>query len=375
MWQRLRHMLRKELIQIFRDPRMRPVILVMPVLQLLVFSYAAVTDVTHIATLLWDEDNTVASRELAERFVASKFFEKTEVVTDPGQVTRMMDAAEVQTVLHIPRGFEGEINAGQSGMIQMILDGTDSNTAGVVLQYAGQICNLWTSELTASRTARLAGNQPKPATVEVRTRTWYNENLERQIYYVPGVIAPLVTLITLMLTAMAIVREKEIGTMEQIMVTPIRPVEFILGKTLPFALIGFLDVILVTVAGVFWFNVPLRGNILFLFLSTALFFMSTLGIGLIISTLSQTQQQAMLSTFFVFMPALLLSGFMFPVNNMPEPIQWLTVVNPLRHYLEIIRSVFLKGGGMAILGRQMVILSVMGVVMLTIASLRFRKTL
>lgn len=163
--------------------------------------------------------------------------------------------------------------------------------------------------------------------------------------------------------------------MEQIMVTPIRPVEFILGKTLPFALIGFLDVILVTVAGVFWFNVPLRGNILFLFLSTALFFMSTLGIGLIISTLSQTQQQAMLSTFFVFMPALLLSGFMFPVNNMPEPIQWLTVVNPLRHYLEIIRSVFLKGGGMAILGRQMVILSVMGVVMLTIASLRFRKTL
>jgi len=215
----------------------------------------------------------------------------------------------------------------------------------------------------------------KPATVKLQTRAWFNENLESRNFYVPGVIAIIVMLITLMLTSMAVVREKEIGTMEQIMVTPITPSEFILGKTIPFALIGFADVVLITVLGVFWFDVPIRGNLLMLFVATALYLMTTLGVGLLISTVSETQQQAMMSTFFFYFPAVLLSGFMFPIANMPVAIQWLTYLNPLRYFLVIVRGIFLKGIGPAVLWPQMTALAVMGLVVLWLASRRFQKTL
>jgi ABC-2 type transport system permease protein len=211
--------------------------------------------------------------------------------------------------------------------------------------------------------------------VKLETRAWFNENLESRNFYVPGVIAIIVMLITLMLTSMAVVREKEIGTMEQIMVTPITSVEFILGKTVPFALIGFADVVLITVLGVFWFDVPIRGSLLLLFVATALYLLTTLAIGLFISTVSQTQQQAMMSTFFFYFPAVLLSGFMFPIANMPVVVQWLTYLNPLRYFLVIVRGVFLKGVGPDVLWPQMIALAVMGRVALWLAAKRFRKTL
>ena len=209
----------------------------------------------------------------------------------------------------------------------------------------------------------------------VETRAWFNENLESRNFYVPGVIAIIVMLVTLMLTSMAVVREKEIGTMEQIMVTPITPLEFILGKTVPFALIGFADVILITVLGVFWFKVPIRGNLLLLFVATALYLVTTLAIGLFISTVSRTQQQAMMSTFFFYFPAVLLSGFMFPIANMPEAVQWLTYLNPLRYYLVILRGIFLKGNGADVLWPQLLALFLLGGAVLAASTLRFHKRL
>ena len=211
--------------------------------------------------------------------------------------------------------------------------------------------------------------------VELETRTWFNENLESRNFYVPGVIAIVVMLITLMLTSMAVVREKEIGTIEQIMVTPITSAEFILGKTLPFALIGFANVVLVTLIGVFWFGVPIRGSLLMLFFATSLYLLTTLGVGLLISTQSRTQQQAMMSAFFFYFPAVLLSGFMFPIANMPQVIQWLTYLNPLRYFLVIVRGIFLKGIGPEVLWPQMFALAVLGVATLWLASRRFQKTL
>ena len=222
---------------------------------------------------------------------------------------------------------------------------------------------------------RLRGDIRQPGQIVLQTRTWFNENLESRTYFVPGVIALMITLLTLLLTSMAVVREKEIGTMEQIMVTPIRPVEFILGKTVPFALISFVDLVLVTLVGVLWFQVPVRGSFTLLVFATSVYLLSTLGIGLLISTVSQTQQQALMSTFFFFMPAVLLSGFMFPIANMPVPVQWLTYLNPMRYAMVILRDIFLKGVGMNILWPQIAALALMGIATLGLASRRFRKTL
>ena len=223
-----------------------------------------------------------------------------------------------------------------------------------------KIGSAYSEQILTERVERALGPAGKTGRVELRTRAWFNENLESRNFFVPGVLVIVVALSTLLLTSMAVVREKEIGTMEQIMVTPITPVEFILGKTVPFALIGFAEVGLVTLIGVFWFEVPIRGNLLLLLLSTGLFLMNTLGVGLLISTFSQTQQQAMMTTFFCFFPAMLLSGFAFPIANMPEPVQWLTLVNPIRYFLVIVRSIFLKGVGVEVLWSQMWPLLAMG---------------
>jgi ABC-2 type transport system permease protein len=348
LFERFKHMLIKEFIQVFRDPRMRAV---------------------------YDLDNSVASRELISRFERSGYFDVVEHVTDDARARELVDRGRVRVVLRVNKGFENDLRAGRTARLQVIVDGTDSNTAGIVIGYSTRITGQYSQELLNARLRRLIGNIPQPGRVELQTRAWFNENLESRNFYVPGVVAMIVTLVTLLLTSMAVVREKEIGTMEQIMVTPITPTEFILGKTLPFALISFVDVILVTLVGVLWFDVPIRGNPTLLLFATALYLMTTLGIGLLISTLSQTQQQAMMSTFFFFMPAVLLSGFMFPIANMPVAVQWLTYLNPFRYFLVIIRGVFLKGVGLAILWPQMAALAAMGVATLWLTSRRFRKTL
>jgi ABC-2 type transport system permease protein len=373
--ERLRHMLVKEFIQALRDPKMKAILFVMPVVQLIVFGYAVTTDVRDVRTAVFDLDETPASRDLISRFAGSGYFRIVEYLDQEARAQELLDRSDVSVVLRMNKGFEEDLRSGRTAKLQLLLDGTDSNTAGIVLNYAARVTGGYSRKALESRRLRLAGTAIEPGRVEVATRAWFNENLESRNFYVPGVVAILVTLITLLLTSMAVVREKEIGTMEQIMVTPIRPVEFILGKTLPFALISFLNVFLVTTVGVLWFGVPVRGNLLLLFLATALFLLTALGVGLVISTISQTQQQAMMGTFFFYMPAMLLSGFMFPIAHMPEPVQWLTLLNPLRYFLVIIRGIFLKGVGLDILWPQMAALAVIGVFTLGLASRRFRKTL
>jgi len=375
MWERIKHMLVKEFIQIFRDPRMKGVIFLMPIIQLLVFGYAVTTDVKDIATLIHDLDNSIASRELVSRFVKSGYFHVVEYTDREDRARELLDRGNVGAVLRMNKGFEEDLRAGRTSQLQVIVDGTDSNTAGIVLGYSSKIAGQFSADLLTQRILRSSGPLVQTGRVAVETRAWFNDNLESRNFYVPGVIAIIVMLITLMLTSMAVVREKEIGTMEQIMVTPITSTEFILGKTVPFALIGFADVILITLVGVFWFEVPIRGNLGLLFVATALYLLTTLAIGLLISTVSQTQQQAMMSTFFFYFPAVLLSGFMFPIANMPEAVQWLTYLNPLRYFLVIIRGIFLKGVGPSVLWPQMLALAVMGRVALWLATKRFHKTL
>lgn len=374
MFERIKHMLIKEFIQILRDPRMKGIIFLMPIIQLLVFGYAVTTDVRNVATAVYDLDNSALSRDLVARFAESGYFDLVTRVQSPAQVRRLLDHGRVQAVLQINQGFAADLRGGRVAPVQVIVDGTDSNTAGIVLDYSARIAGRFSRRILADRTAVLSGPAAATPSVELRPRVWFNENLESQNFYVPGVIAIIVMLITLMLTSMAVVREKEIGTMEQIMVTPITAYEFILGKTVPFAIIGFADVILITVVGVFWFGVPIRGSLLLLFGATGLYLMTTLGVGLLISTVSETQQQAMMSTFFFYFPAVLLSGFMFPIANMPPAIRWLTYVNPLRYFLIIIRGVFLKGVGPGILWPQMAALAGMGVLTLGFAVQRFKKT-
>jgi ABC-2 type transport system permease protein len=375
MLERLKAMLIKEFIQVLRDPRMRFIIFLIPVFQTVVFGYAVNTDVRDVKIAVYDLDNSPESRDLTARFAGSGYFHIVEHVDREQRVGELLDRGAVKAVLRMNRGFSEALRSGRDAPLQMILDGTDSNTAGIALNYAGRIAARFSDRVRMDQTSRAFGPAYRIGGMEMESRAWFNENLESRNFYVPAVIANIVFIITMLLSSMAVVREKEIGTMEQIIVTPISRGEFILGKTVPFIIIGFIDVALITLVAAFWFHVPIRGSIPLLFGATALFLMSSLGFGLLISTISRTQQQAMMSAFFFIFPAMLLSGFAFPIENMPEPVQWLTFLNPLRYYLVIIRDIFLKGVGIGILWEQFIALFVLGTVILGFAVNRFRKTL
>jgi ABC-2 type transport system permease protein len=374
MFQRIRQMLRKEFIQVLRDPRMRMVTFVIPCVQTIIICYAVNLDVTNIRTAVQDMDRSVASRDLVARFASSGYFDIRNYAQSDEDARFLLDSGKAIAVLRILPGYAEDLGEGRTASLQLLLDGTDSNTASIVLGYATQIMGSLSNQILVERYARKTGARREPAVVELRTRAWFNENLESRKYFVPGVIVVVVTLVTLLLTSMAVVREKEIGTMEQIIVSPITSVEFILGKTIPFAIIGFIDVTIVTLVGTFWFDVPIRGSLSLLYLATALYLLTTLSVGLFISTVSETQQQAMMSTFFFFFPAMLLSGFAFPIDNMPTVVQWLTVVNPMRYYLVIIRAIFLKGVGAAVLWPELLALTLLGGTMLSLVLTRFHKT-
>ena len=372
MWERIYRMLVKEFIQVLRDPRMKALIFVMPVIQLIMFGYAVTTDVDHIKTAVCDLDKSPQSRALIERFTASGYFAVVGHTDNPLRLGELLDRGKATIGIQINRGFADDLRSGRQAVIQTIVDGTDSNTGTVAMDYAQRI----TQEFSRARAAPIELTQLAQALtnpIELRSRAWFNPDLKSRYFNVPGVIAVVLLLISLLLTAMAIVREREIGTMEQLMVTPIRPLELILGKTLPFVLISFIDVLVVTFIGVNWFHVPIYGSLWLLMFGAGLYLMSTIGVGLFISTISQTQQQALMSSFFFYLPAVLLSGFMFPISNMPEPAQWLTYLNPLRYFLIIIRDIFLKGSGWAILWPQFAALMVLGTALLLISSLRFKK--
>ena len=375
MFRKVRYFFVKELIQTLRDKRIRVTLIVPPIFQLIVFGYAANMDVKHIRTAIRDLDQSVESRDLIGRFGSSKYFDIVSFPDTPREVKDLINQGNVTVSIEIPTDFSRKLKKGDTATVQIVLDGTESNTALIALGYANQILSEFSTQVLVKRLNRAGMIGFEEAGVELQHRTWFNPNFESRLFYIPGVIASIAFLIPIILTAQAIVREREIGTLEQIMVTPIRSWELMLGKTLPFALIGLLDVIMIALIGVFWFEVPLRGNPLVLLSGAVLFLMSSVGVGLFISTICSTQQQAQISTFFFTMPAFTLSGFAFPIENMPEWIQYLTYANPLRYFLVIIRGVFLKGNGLDILWPQMLALGILGTLMILLSSLRFQKRL
>ena len=372
---RIRRVFVKELIQALRDKRMRMTLIIPPIIQLIIFGYAANLDVKHIRTAVRDLDQSVDSRDVISRFRQSKYFDILFYPQRQQETERLILNGDVVLSLEIPPDFSRKLKKGDTATVQILVDGTESNAAMIALGYVSKILGDYSTSIMIHRLNREGRIGFEEAGVELEHRIWFNPNLESRLFYVPGVIASIAFLIPVILTAMAIVREKEIGTLEQIMVTPIRSWELMVGKTLPFALIGLLDVVMIALIGVFWFEIPLRGNPLVLLCGAVLFLVSSVAIGLFISTISSTQQQAEISTFFFTMPAFVLSGFAFPIDNMPGWIQPLTYAIPLRYFLVIIRGVFLKGVGLDILWPQMAALAGLGGAMILLSSLRFRKRL
>ena len=382
MWERIGVMLRKEFIQALRDPRMRILLFVPPVVQLVVFGFAVNLDVDHARIAWTDMDRSPLSRDLRERFEGSGRFDVVAMPRNEEEAQQALDRGTAEAVVRVLPGFERDVRRGRQTEVQVLVDGTNSNTASLVSSYAADIIAGFSSDVMAgqqkvrvlTRSAGAAVNVSFPD-VTARTRVWFNPDLYSRNYFVPGVVANIIMMVTLMLTALAIVREKEIGTMEQLMVTPIRPLELMLGKTLPFAVVGIVDLVLITAVALVLFHIPFRGSPLLLLACSVLFLMTTLGAGLFLSTISQTQQQAMMANFFFSMPAFMLSGFAFPIRNMPVVVQWLTYLNPLRYFMECVRGIFLKGVGASVLWPQMVCMAVYGVTVLGLSAARFHKKL
>jgi ABC-2 type transport system permease protein len=382
MWERVREIIIKEFRQALRNPRMRTVLIGPPILQMIVFGYAVNLDVEKVRLGWMDLDHTVQSRELLSRFQGTPYFDLRRSASTESEAQDLLDRGEVQALVRIAAGFGGDIAKGRQTGVQVLVDGSNSNTAAIVASYASSVLASYNrTMLQQLQIRKLVGRtQQGPVRmtmpgIRAETRVWFNPELKSRNYFVPGVIVNILMLVTLMLTAMSIVREKEIGTMEQIMVTPIRPIELMLGKTLPFAIVGVFDMALITTAALLIFKVPLQGNVLLLVGATILFLLTTLGAGLFLSTIAGTQQQAMMSSFFFFMPAFMLSGFAFPIRNMPEIVQWVTYLNPLRYFMEVVRGVFLKGSDAGVLWPQLVLMAVFGILILTTSALRFRKRL
>ena len=365
--------IRKEFFQIRQDRRMMAVSIIAPLMQVLLLGYAATTDVKNADMVVCDLDRTADSREFVRSFTQSGYFLDAYHVDRASDVDALFETGKVSVALLVERGFGDRLLAKEPACVQMILDGSDANSSSILLGYASQIVSQYAQAVTAKYTTR--GPVPLQSVIP-EPRVWFNPDLQSKNYMVPGVVALVLMIITMTLTSLGIVREKEIGTLEQLMVTPIKPYQLIAGKLVPFVVLGAIEVSIVLSIARFWFDVPMRGSLLVLFGLSGLFILTTLGLGLFISTIAKTQQQAMLiAQFFFFMPFTFLSGFAFPIANMPEVIQYLTYLIPLRYFLEIVRGVFLKGIGLHELWPQSLALFVMGVSILFLSVTRFRKKL
>jgi len=363
-FERVKEMVQKELRQILREPRLRRLIFLSPIIQLVVFGYAVSTDIRHTRTFVVDGDRTRTSRALIDAFTGSGYFRVVGRSDRPADLVSALDHGTAILGIEIQPGFTRRLESGQGADVQFLLDGTNSNVATVVRGYAERI---------ALDFGRTAGDVPFAVPVDLRERAWYNADLKSRNYNVPAVVGTIMMLISLLLTSLAIVREREIGTLEQLLVSPLTPREMIAGKTIPFALIGMLDMMVITIVALLWFDVPFRGNFALLLSAGLLYLLPALGLGLLISTVSSTQQEAFLATFLVMMPTILLSGFMFPVSSMPKVFEWLTLLNPMRHFLEIVRGIFLKGVGIDVLWKQLAALAIMGPTILLFAASRFKR--
>lgn len=370
-WVRLREFVRKEFIQLFRDRKNRPLLIIAPLIQLLVFGYVVSTDVRDIRVGFFDQARTRESRMVRDAFDANRTFRITETFLSMDELEQALLKRKVDLTVAIWPDFSERIRKRQTAELQILVDGSASNLASVRIAYTFTVLEKLNREFLAEMyPIRLDYGK-----IEERVRTWYNPNLESQYFFVPGIVAFLIMLTTLLFTSMAIIREREAGTMEQLVVTPLKPYELILAKTVPFIIIAFLQMVMVTGFAVYWFQVPLKGSVVLLFFSGCLFLLSTIGIGLFISTVSVTQQQATMTTFFFMLPFLLLSGFVFPITNMPTAVQVLTHIMPLRYFLVIIRGIFLKGVGLKVLWPQVAALLVLGLVVFGAAVRRFHKRL
>ncbi len=376
MFARIIPILIKEFIELKRDKWARFRLIVPTLVQMLLFGYAATYEVYHVSTVVLDLDHSQESRELLSRFSFSNRFDIVKVAQSQQQVRQAIDTSDAAVGLVIHAGFAELLEKGQSAPLQVVVDGANSNTALIALGYINTIAAGFAQDYAAALAERTLGVQGmRQVNVTLEQRPWFNEDLNGQWFFVPGLIGTLSLVIIVNLTAFAIVREREVGTLEQIMVSPIRPAEFILGKTVPFFLIGLGEVALIVAVAILWFQVPFVGNPLVLLLGSALFLMSTLALGLLISTLCTTQQQAFSMNFFILNPFFILSGFSFPISSMPKVLQWMTYANPLRYYLVVIRGTFLKGIGMSVLWPELAAMAAIAVILLTTSILRFRKSL
>ncbi len=364
------HLLRKEFIQTFRDRRMLMPIFVAPVIQLILFGYGVNMDINHIPLAVLDYDHTQESRSLIAAFIPTEYFRLKGELSSSREIDRLLEARKIQAALVIPEHFGRDLKDRKETAVQVIIDGTDANSATIIQNYVSLIA----ANYSAGILTEVLGRKPEGLVIP-EPRIWFNPELRSSVYFVPGIICLILMLTTLTLTSMAITREREMGTLEQLIVSPIRVLELVLGKTIPFVIIGFFDVILVLTAGKLIFSVPILGSLPFLFGVCFLFVLTTLNLGLLISTISRTQQQAMMTAFFFMMPAMLLSGIFTSIESMPKPIQYITYLNPLRYFSKAVRAILLKGNGISVLWPEVLALFGMGLIAMTISSLRFRKYL
>jgi ABC-2 type transport system permease protein len=369
------HIIRKEFIQLRQDKKMFGMSFLAPVLQLIILGYAATFDVSHIPTVVCDFDNSPSSRELMRCFTSTEYFTIVGYLDKISKIDNQLDDGHASMAIVIPRGFEKKIGAGQSAPLQIIADGTETSTAGIGLSYASIIVSQYSQNILLDSFMK-RGSVTLPARVSAEFRVWYNPELKSRNFMVPGVLGLLLMVMTMLLTSLAIVKEKELGTLEQLVVTPIKPYQLIIGKLAPFFMIGVVDVLLVVFFASFIFSLPVKGGIALLLGLSLLFLMTTLGLGLFISTISRTQQQAMMTAIFFFMlPMMFFGGFVFPIENMPAIIQYVSYLIPLRYYFVIVRGLFLKGVGMNILWTQALALFLFGSVILSLSVIRFQKRL
>jgi ABC-2 type transport system permease protein len=372
--------IKKEFRQMFRDIRMWVVLVGSPLFLLLLFGYAVNLDVKDVRMAYLDRDKTAQSRELVERFTASKYFIPVAALPYEDEADKLLDKGTVEFVLLVPDGFSRRIKSGKASEVQILIDGTDSGRASVTVSYVNEIVSAFSLKYFGKKVVLSVLSRGKAAqtpkmkkNVELKERVLYNQNLSSRNFYLPGILSLIISLITVTLTAMSIVKEREMGTIDQIAVSPISSYELIAGKTIPFIIVSFFDTILITCIMIFWFRVPFNGSFLFLLLASLVFVISTTAVGLFISTISKTQQQALLSVFLFFMPATMFGGFAFPLYVMPQSIMWISYINPMQYYIKIIRAIFLKGAGPIILGPDILALAAIGAVLFFLSSRRFSR--
>ncbi len=364
----------KELIQVKRDIKMLAVIFLAPILQLIFLGYAANMDVNIIRTAIFDQDKSETSRELIRKFERSGYFQIDNYVDDYDEVTELLNNGEVLVSVIIPKEFEKKINRRETASLQILFEGSDGNKSSIALGYIQKIIANYSSSIVTDVKDKLGMKISLSGSLTPEVRVWYNPEMKTRNFMLPGILALILMITTISLMSMAIVKEREIGTFEQLIVTPIKPYQLILGKLLPFTIVGFVVLVTVMIVMTQWFGIAIRGSKLFLLFNALLFVLSNLGLGLFISTISKTQQQAMMaSIFMVMMPMVYLSGFAFPIENMPQIVQYITYVIPLRYFITIIRGIVLKGVGFSTLWLETLILFLMGAGILFLSSIRFRK--